>query len=73
MNAVDEGLALAFPCHELSYHPVCKQHELLNQPVSFCGDFLIHIHRAALLIHDNLHLRTLETDCATRESLLTEL
>ena len=64
---------LAFHRHELCHAAVCQKHELLDKPVGLLGNLLVYIYRTALLIHLDLHLRTLETDGSGCESLLAEL
>ena len=85
MHTIDKGLSrlsatlclsladsLAACGHKLRDRPVGKEHELLDQPVSLLGNLLIHIHRASLLIHNDLHLRSFETDGSAGKPLLPE-
>ena len=65
--------ALAAGRHKLRHSAIGQEHELLDEPVGLLGHLLIDIHRTALLVHLDLHLRTVEAYGSSRESLLAEL
>ena len=70
VHTVDEGLGAlerhtvhpASGSHELCHGAVGKQHELFYEVVGFFCNFLIHTYRLALIIHLDLHFRTVEVD-----------
>ena len=70
MDTVDKSLFL--PCHKFRHASVGKQHELLDQPVGFLGNFLVDTHRTALFVHLDLHLRPFETDGSCSKPLLAQ-
>ena len=81
VDAVDKGLRApqSFPAHlpagsdKLSHRAVCKEHELLDKPVSLTGELLLYPYGLSRLIDNDLHFRTVEIHGPCGKSFLPEL
>ena len=80
MDAVDEGLGirqglaahLAARGDELRHGAVRQEHELLDEPVGFLRELLVHADRLAVLVDVDLHLGAVEIDGAGRKTPLAQ-
>ena len=81
MNTVDEGLggleglAAELPARgdKLRDVAVRQEHKLLDEPVGFFGNALVHADGLAVFVDVDLHFRALEIDGAGGETLAAEL
>ena len=73
------GFGLGLPVHLASgghvfgYGAVCEQHEFLDEPVGFLGEFLVYADGLAVLVNVHLHFRAVEVHGAGGETLFAQL